>query len=159
MLGTPWGSKFFWFHADFGKFGKIVYWCPPGGRWWPPFRKYWILYCNVSLFIQYKLRKSKWCIPASRLKYCSWFFFQFFFGIFAWIAWSAYYHRHMWVGNVFSHVCLPVCLSVCLSVCLHIIKNISGCRGVPVLGVNLDLPMIINLHSITINLVPPKINK
>ena len=70
---------------------------------------------------------------------------------------------YMQVGNVFSHVCLPVCLSVCvsvcLSVCLHIIKNISGCRGVPVPGVNLDPPMIINLHSITINLVPPKINK
>ena len=27
------------------------------------------------------------------------------------------YHLHMWVGNVFSHVCLSIHLSVCLSVC------------------------------------------
>ena len=29
------GIKFFRFHADFGKFGKIVYWHPPGGSWCP----------------------------------------------------------------------------------------------------------------------------
>ena len=26
----------------------------------------------------------------------------------------------MWVGNVFSHVCLCVCLSICLSVCMPV---------------------------------------
>ena len=31
-----------------------------------------------------------------------------------------YYHLCMWVGNVFSHVCLSVCMSVCLSVFLSV---------------------------------------
>ena len=31
------------------------------------------------------------------------------------------YHPCMWIGNVFSNVCVPVCLSVCVSIC-------SGCN-------------------------------
>ena len=31
-----------------------------------------------------------------------------------------FYHPRMWVGNVFSHVCLSVCLSVCVSVCVSV---------------------------------------
>ena len=68
-------------------------------------------------------------------------FFLIFFGIFAWIAWSAYYHPHMWVGNVFScfclHVwlsfCLSVCLCVCLSVCLSVCPSICLSVCIPVI--------------------------
>ena len=40
---------------------------------------------------------------------------------------SCYYHPHMWIGNVFSHVCLSVCLSVNVSVCLCVC--VSVCSG------------------------------
>ena len=38
-----------------------------------------------------------------------------------------YYHPRMWVGNVFSHVCLSVCLSVCVSVCLSVCVSVCLC--------------------------------
>ena len=42
-----------------------------------------------------------------------------------------YYHPHMRVGNVFSHICGSVCLSACLSVCLSMCLSIcvSICSG------------------------------
>ena len=34
--GAPYGPKFSQFHAVFGKFGKIICWCPPEGLAPPP---------------------------------------------------------------------------------------------------------------------------
>ena len=36
-----------------------------------------------------------------------------------------YYHLHMQVGNVFSHVCLSVCVSVCVSVFLSVFLSVQ----------------------------------
>ena len=40
------------------------------------------------------------------------------------------YDPRMWVGNVFSHVCLCVCVCVCVCVCLCVCVCVSVCLSV-----------------------------
>ena len=66
----------------------------------------------------------------------------------------------MWVGNVFSHVCLSVCLSVCVSVCLSVCVSVCVCvclsvflsvQAIPFEALNIETLFLVCRYTLTIS--------
>ena len=54
----------------------------------------------------------------------------------------------MWVGNVFSHVCLCVCLSVCPSVCLSVFLSV---QAITFESLDIETSFLVSRYILTIS--------
>ena len=61
---------------------------------------------------------------------------------------SHFYHLCMWVGNVFSHVCVSVCLPVCLCVCVSVFLSVQAITFEPL---DIETSFLVCLYILTIS--------
>ena len=107
---------------------------------WKPLSIFWLEICSQCLITSYTMFDNVYVSELENRPLCLTECFS-------------YYHLCMWVGNVFSHVCLSVCLSVCPSVqaitfeLLHTETSILVCRYIFTMSRSSLIIKVIGLRS------------